>query len=296
MIKLVTEPIFRPPQEADSVLLHGTQGCLYNKCHFCNVFKQKDYCIAPMRQIKQGLAGQRKEKPADTPVYLSGGNAFSMEFDRLKDIALLTKNFFPQCPRISMYCRIEDIAAKTDGELAELSALGINHLYPGTENGSEYALRLMNKGTTAAEGIKQLKRLESAGIHYTASYILGMAGAGRGLESAGATAEFFNQLKPERISTTGLTVFPDTPLSQRVRANKFTESDEREKIDELIYFIERLDTPTIVDSKHYLNIVNVVFRIPEEKDRALAEIKDFVNTITDAQINALYKRHSFKFI
>ena len=296
MVKLVTDPIFRPPQEKDAIQLHATQGCSYNRCKFCYVFKRSHFQAAPMRQIKQGLLGQVPLLGTAAPVYLSGGNAFTLPFERLREIALLVREHAPDCPRISMYTRIEDIARKSDDELAELAALGINHLYPGTESGDNEALDAMDKGSTVEEALCQLKRLERAGIAYTASYILGLAGKGRGERSARLTADFFNQLHPERISTTGLTVFEQAPLHQAVEQGAFLEADEREKVEELLLFLRLLTTHTIVDSSHYLNMVNFTARIPEEQAAIIREVEEFLGEISDEQIRENYKRDTFRFI
>ena len=296
MIKFVHEPIFRPPQETESIQLHATQGCTYNRCKFCYVFKNSTYQIAPMRQIKQGLLGQAYEKPADSPVYLSGGNAFSLSFDRLRDIALCIKEHVPGCPRISMYARMEDIDRKTDEELRELQSLGINHLYPGTESGSIDALRIMDKGITPEQSLVQLLRLEKAGIAYTASYILGLAGRGMSSDSATKTADFFNHLHPVRIATTGLTVFPGAPLKEMVESGQFVEADEREKIQELLLFLRKLTVETVLDCRHYLNMVNFVVSLPLEQSAIINDIEQFLSEITDEQIVESYRRSSFKFI
>jgi len=40
-----------------------------------------------------------------------------------------------------------------------------------------------------------------------------------------------------RITTTGLTVFPGTPLYGMVRSGEFTEATEKEKVEDLLFFI-----------------------------------------------------------
>lgn len=77
-----------------------------------------------------------------------------------------------------MHCRITDIARKSFVELRALKEAGLTHLYPGTENGNDEALNLMNKGATVEDSLIQLKRLEEAGLEYTANYIFGLAGRG----------------------------------------------------------------------------------------------------------------------
>ena len=42
------EPVFRPPSEAQSLILPVTEGCSWNKCTFCEAYKGKRFAIKPM--------------------------------------------------------------------------------------------------------------------------------------------------------------------------------------------------------------------------------------------------------
>ena len=44
-------PLFRPPAEANNLILQVTHGCSYNKCSFCSMYKTKKFSIKPLEDI-----------------------------------------------------------------------------------------------------------------------------------------------------------------------------------------------------------------------------------------------------
>ncbi len=192
-----------------------------------------------------------------------------------------------------MQSRIDDIAGKTETELQELCNLGLSHLYIGTENGNDAALELMNKGHSSADTVEQLLRLDKAGITYTTFYIIGMGGKGMGIASGEATARMFNQVQPQHISTTGMTVFHYTPLADMKAHGQYVEASEREKIEELRTFLTNLTIDTFYDGIHYLNTLNYRFanRDTEEKRHVLEDIDDTLRSCSDEELEMMASRH-----
>ncbi|MDO5536627.1 MAG: radical SAM protein [Desulfovibrionaceae bacterium] len=287
-----TEPVMRPPSEAHSLLLRATQGCSYNDCHFCYVSRNHPFMAATVEQFEEEAASRKDAFPEDTPVYLVGANPFVLPAARLRDYIAVLRRHYPRFSRLSMQSRIMDIPGKTDEELAELRRLGLSHLYIGTENGHDGVLKLFNKGNTAADAVGQLLRLDRAGIRYTLFYVLGLGGRGMGRACALATAAMFNQVHPELITTTGMTIFENTPLADMVREGTFVEAGEREKIEELRLFLQELTVDTRYDGIHYLNPLNYRFSNSdaEEKARVLADIDEVLATCSDEELELMVSR------
>lgn len=264
------EPIYRPPMEAKSMLLQATQSCNWNKCNFCYRAKDYRFLAATPEELEEQILGQLPFYKSDTPIFLVGSNTFALPGRILLAYLEVINRYIPGHGRVSMFSRIDAIAAKSDEELRNLHEAGLTQLYVGTENGNNAALKLMNKGHTREEAITQLKRLEKAGIDYVAFYILGMGGKGTGRQTALDTAEMFNQLKPRRITSTGMTVTQGTGAADLRDSGEFVDASEKEKIEELKTFLENLKTDTYYDGLHYLNPLH--YRLKNSDARAKEEI------------------------
>ncbi len=287
-----TEPAMRPPQEAQSLLLRATQGCTYNRCRFCYVSRGYPFMAVTPEQLEQEVLACKPFFDDQISIYLIGSNPFALPVRTLEGYLAVLRRYLPRFTRVSMQSRIDDIACKSAQELRKLCGLGLSHLYIGTENGNDAVLRLMDKGYAAADAVKQLLRLDEAGITYTTFYILGMGGKGAGIASGEATARMFNQVHPQRITTTGLTVFPHTPLADMAGRGEFTEASEREKIEELRVFLQTLNIDTFYDGVHYLNPLSYRFANSDAaaKRRVLEDIDETLRSCTDEELEKMVSR------
>lgn len=287
-----TEQIMRPPQEAHSLILRVIQGCTWNKCNFCYISRGHRMKVLPVEELIEQAQASRPFLPAKTKIYLAGSNPFALSMRRLEEYAKALRSVYPEFSRISMQTRIDDIGHKSDDDLKLLLDLGISHLYIGTENGNEKVLEMMNKGHTAKDTVKQLKRLDKAGITYTNFYVLGLGGKGLGKESGEATAAMFNEVHPVRITTTGLTLFPGAPVSGMAENGEFEEASEREKIEELHAFLSALEIDTFYDGIHYLNPVHYRFNNSdaEAKAEVIADMEEILATHTDEELEKIVNR------
>ena len=50
------EPVFRPPSEAGSFLLQATEGCSWNHCTYCAMYRDKQYRVRPLSEILEDVA------------------------------------------------------------------------------------------------------------------------------------------------------------------------------------------------------------------------------------------------
>lgn len=308
-----TEPIMRPPCEGYSILIEATAGCSHNKCTFCSAYRKNRFCLAPMEQIKQDIIEAGKFAPMmgspkyldettnyvlstagtknNERVFLLSGDAFVMDFEKLKQIALWIHEYIPAVKVISAFTSINDIKRKSLEELKELSALGLNTLYVGTETGSPKILKQVNKGHTIEDAIEQLHKLEAASIRYQVQYITGLAGAGKGIENALETAEFFNQIHPFMIGSSSLTIFPDTELGRAYERGEFKEASELERVEETRVLLDKLTINTFFSSAHISTMIPTVGLLPERKEAMLSELDNIITALKAMKTPPKYNRN-----
>ena len=274
------------------MIVRGTQSCTYNKCIFCYMSQGFPFKFATLDHMESEILLQKDQLQPRPKVFIVGSNPFTLSSEKLAEYIEVLRKHCPDFTELSMHSRISDVAKKSDEELCRLRDQGLGHLYVGTENGNDEALRVMNKGQTAAEAAEQLHRLTLAGIEFTTQYIIGMAGRGKGLESGLATAKFTNEVRPRRVMPTGLTVFPGTTLLEMVRTGEFAPATEKEKIEEMLCFFKAITVDTLFDAIHYLNPLYYRFRTGDiaTKNKVIKDIEELLANHTEEEIEEMVGR------
>ena len=97
--------VYRPPSEADSLLVQATVGCPHNRCTFCMVYKNGPrYKVRPVAHICRDLdAAARRCGSRVSTLFLPAGNTIAMRTDRLCRICAHAHRIFPHLRRITVY-------------------------------------------------------------------------------------------------------------------------------------------------------------------------------------------------
>ncbi|ACN14604.1 HemN1 [Desulforapulum autotrophicum HRM2] len=287
-----TGPTYRPPYEANSLLLQVTVGCTHNKCTFCTMYKDTKFSIESLEQIEEDLKEARALYGDVKRVFLVNGDAFVLSANRLKPIVKLIIQYFPDVKVITMYASINNIKSKTDQELEELRDLRINDLWIGTETGHEETLEYMNKGFSLKDSYEQLERLNKAGIKHIDILIFGGAGRGKGMENAMANAKLVNASKPMGVSVTTMGTFGDSQVTKDVESGKFVPATELEVLEEQKKMIKLIDVDTIYLGIHGINTVTFDAMLPRDREKAIKMVDDAIEKLDDEFLNSVPERHS----
>ena len=274
--------VYRPPFEANSLLLQVTTGCSHNKCTFCTMYHDVPFSMCPLEQVEADLDEAALFRPDVKRVFLEHGDPFTMPAEQLLKIAELIHQKLPRVETIAMYASIQNIRRKTDAELRRLRDAGINGLDIGVESGLDEALTMMNKGHTAQESIEQLQRLKKAGYDFTLNIILGCGGAELWRENAEATAAMINAVQPRQIFTGTLHAEPGCKLYGEMQSGAFHECTFRQLLDEQELLLSRLDLEKCYYfSSHPSNVMPMQGWLPKHKQDMLEAVREMRTYLSD---------------
>lgn len=297
--------IWRPPYEADSLLLQATAGCTHHACKFCTLYEDLPFRfrMSPLEEIEADLGEAQlwgtdpmarlsarlqglPEPQGPRRVFLVGANPFALQAGRLEEIADLIRRYLPTVETVGCFARVTDVGRKSDEALRRLRALGYDGLTLGVETGDEEALTFMNKGYGARDIVEQAARLDEAGVSYSFFYLAGVSGAGRGREGALKSAEVFNRTHPKRVGSSMLTVFPTSALYREIQAGNWREESELEKLGEVRTLIENLTIPTRFETAGASNLICVQGNLPEDRGRLSERLTRLINGADEEALRA----------
>lgn len=267
-------PIYRPPSEADSLLIQATVGCPHNRCAFCMVYKNGPrFRVRPTEEIIADLRDARRVRgPNVRTLFLPAGNTIAMPTDALVAVLEAARDIFPALARITVYGSSPMIRRKGPDDLARLARAGLSRIHVGMESGDDEVLRRIAKGTTAEEQETAGRWAMEAGIELSVYVILGIGGVERSAQHAGATRELLNRLSPDFIRLRTFVPKVHTPLLADVEAGRFEMLDAHGVLRETRALLDGLTARSRLASDHYTNYLNLSGNLPEDVPRLLREI------------------------
>lgn len=278
----ITRPQHRPPRDMYCPMLQVADGCTHGKCRFCDIYTGIPFEASPMEEIVEDIEEIARTAGSLTRrIYLTGGNPFALPNERLFAIFDEVEKRIPTVNSYGGFCRITDIAHKTDAELAELAARGVNDLAIGAESGHDETLVFMQKGQTAADLVEQGRRLHEAGIDFTFFYLAGLAGTGKGEDNAIASAKAFSEARPNTILIVTLTPTKTWPLAEDIAAGRWTPETEVEAAQEIRTFIGHLDCDAQIICSHDSDVIRFDGKLPGDKEKMLALMDHMIPKINE---------------
>ena len=288
--------IFRPPSEADSLLLQISVGCSHNKCTYCAMYEldEQRFRVKPISTVEADIDEAAGISTADFPirrVFLCDGDALILPTDHLAGILELLHKKIPTVRRVGIYGDARSILRKSPDELARLKELGLGIVYHGVESGDDEVLERVVKGSTAAEAVAAAGRLREAGIRHSVMVMLGLGGAGGSARHAAKTAEILTAMDPPFVGALTTTIVPGTPLAAEHDEGRFTLPDRWGMLEELRVLVrDSKFSRCRFHSNHASNYLPLSLNLPADRGKALDALDQVLAARDEGDLRPDYLR------
>ena len=305
----------RPPSESGSLLIRVTRNCPWNRCTFCNLYKDTKFSQRPVSHVLKDIdlirrcvekiknsetlcfqTDQNEEMPfyaaltwvrnGMKSVFLQDSNSLIMKPDDLVKILQSLSDTFPEIERITSYARSHTVSRISDRDLKRMGSAGLNRIHIGMESGSDKVLALVQKGTDKGRHIRAGCKVKQVGIQLSEYFMPGLGGKALSREHALASADALNQINPDFIRLRTLALPDNVKLFKDVSAGSFEPMGDTMIAEEILLFIESLNGITsTVKSDHILNLFQEVEgTLPGEKEKMISIIKRFLSLGPEEQM------------
>ena len=266
--------IYRPPSEAESYILQATIGCSWNKCVYCDMYREKQFRVRALADTLADLraAAQVTRRGIDK-VFVADGDALVLDMEHWRSILTCARAELPRLSRVSCYATAENILEKTPEQLSELRELGLSLLYIGPESGDDKTLKRIAKGSTFEQHVAAARRAHAAGMRISMITLLGIGGVERSQEHAEATARLLTEMNPAYFAALTTSVVPNTPLV-KLRDKGFWQLPNVTRMLEELRTIVDLARPSdaVFRTNHASNYLPLAGRLPRDREPIVAAI------------------------
>jgi radical SAM superfamily enzyme YgiQ (UPF0313 family) len=286
-------PVFRPPSEAQSLILPVTNGCSWNQCTYCEMYTEPQKKFAIRDEAETLLAIQQcgeRFGPQVQRVFLGDGDAMALSTRRLMSVLSAIQQHLPSVRRISSYCLPRNVRSKSVEELRELRQAGLSLAYVGAESGDDTVLQHVNKGETFASTCEALDKLGAAGITRSVMLLNGLGGRVLSRQHAENSARLANATQPEFLASLVVS-FPQGEERFRAGFPQWEPLGQTELFLEIEQLLQGLDLRrTVFRSDHASNWLVLKGTLGAEKDRLLREVHTAIERPQAAQLRPDWAR------
>jgi radical SAM superfamily enzyme YgiQ (UPF0313 family) len=275
-------PPFRPPSEANSLLLRVTRGCPWNRCTFCSMYKGMKFEVRDLEEIlgdielARDLYGDRIGT-----VFIGDSNSLVAKTEMLVKVLNALFTSFPNIQRVTSYARAKTIAKKPLEDLIKIYQAGLTRLHVGLETGDRELLKEIEKGATPEEMIEAGKRAKEAGFEYSLYVLLGIGGEEKWEQHARGTAEVLNQIDPHFIRVRTFIPQPDSPLYEAMVKGRFQPASPETILKETKLLLQKLQVTSQFLSDHISNLLPLHGKLPEDKEKMIQMIGEALKELKE---------------
>ncbi|MCC7430082.1 radical SAM protein [bacterium] len=191
-----------PPDQYLALVVQMTVGCSYNKCSFCSFYKDVEFKIKPVQEVKNHIFGLKnflgEALKLRKSIFLGDANSLLAPTKYLVELLdfLQTQFEFGRGNFSGVYAFVDNFTQnfKTKNDYQKLAERNFKRAYIGFETGSQNVLRLLNKPATPQDARDVVNRLKESGISVGVILMTGVGGKKYFDEHIEKSVEVINQM------------------------------------------------------------------------------------------------------
>ena len=283
--------LFRPPSEANSLILQATLGCSWNKCTFCAMYRDKNFRVRKFDELRKEIDWVAKNHLPPKKVFLADGDALIAPVSFLKELCIYINSTWPSIKRVSCYASPQALEVRSIEEMTMLKEHKLSLYYVGIESGHDEVLSKLEKGVDGKETVRVASKANEAGIKLSTMILLGAGGRRLSQAHAKESAKVISAIQPKFVSTLVMTPTENSPLFEEAKKGNVDELTPIELAAELHEFISGLTLKkSIFRSNHASNYLALAGSLPKDKKRLLNALENVLKHPSQAKFRPDWMR------
>ncbi len=171
-----------PPDQYLALVLQLTEGCSFNACTFCTLYRARPFRIKSPVEFRAHIAAVLHYLGAGLPlrksIFLADANALVVAQKQLVELLDVMRAEMKNLPAFQVCSFLDGFsgAQKSPGDYAELAGRGIRRIYIGMESGHDPLLRFLNKPGAAADVVAAAQAIKAGGMQVCIIVLVGAGG------------------------------------------------------------------------------------------------------------------------
>jgi hypothetical protein len=239
-----------PPDQYNAFVVQATEGCAYNGCTFCELYKGVGFRRKSVEEFRQHLRAAMnfhgESLRARRSIFLGEANALTQPTSTLKDIFRVI-NETVELPAaeassgeiganwwlgsktrfdgVSSFLDVFTNSRRTASDYREFRRAGLRRVYIGLESGDGKLLKWLKKPATPEAALRCVRQLKEADIIVGVIVLLGAGGRERAEAHLRETARVINAMplgRADFVYFSPLIVYPGSPYDTQAMSEAVT--------------------------------------------------------------------------
>ncbi|MFN4244588.1 MAG: radical SAM protein [Brevinematia bacterium] len=250
--KSIYKPItILPPDQYLSLYIPITEGCSYNKCSFCNLYKDRSFRIRNKKEISlivEDIANYfGKTLLTRKGIFLGEGNVFVESTLRIIEIIKEIKNTLKENKYLKFdlnncfYGFMDTFhTRKTRDEISLLKDIGVKRIYIGLETGNDFLLsNILLKPSNSENALNTIRTIKDVGISVGIIIIVGIGGKKYKDKHFEDTVKLIYDMKLSEgdiVYLSPIVEYADSQYKEIMDKNNIERLNEKETEEEILRF------------------------------------------------------------